>query len=85
MNPMCLPQTAVIIITIAPCGFNQVFLKPQFKGSTRQLQTCYISLIIRLGKFGPLDYSQMSPLQIRMLSNDASFVTVVNLSQHQTT
>lgn len=43
------------------------------------------SLIIRLGKFGPLDYSQMSPLQIRMLSNDVSFVTVVNLSHHQTT
>lgn len=37
------------------------------------------SLIIRLGKFGPLDYSQMSPLQIRMLSNSLSFLTVLNL------
>lgn len=35
------------------------------------------SLIIRLGKFGPLDYSQMSPLQIRMLSSNTSFVTVL--------
>lgn len=40
------------------------------------------SLIIRLGKFGPLDYSQMSPLQIRILSNGMSFVTALNLT-HQ--
>lgn len=25
-------------------GFYIVFLKPQFKGSTRQLQTCYITV-----------------------------------------
>lgn len=43
----------------------------------------YNSLIIRLGKFGPLDYSHLSPLQIRILSNNMSFITTLNLTRYQ--
>lgn len=42
------------------------------------LNVLYNSLIIRLGKFGPLDYSHLSPLQISILSNNMSFITESN-------